>query len=557
MQSIPSSVIALIEVHLTALLYWFNEEMMRRLLVRHGDHYLVRMNKTLDFGPLEQACAGFHHQSGAGAPPTHTVRRLVRALLVKYLLDLSLRELEQSIQWNVLTKWFTGYALFEAGPDHATLARFETWVIKQQQRTFFDEVLKQIDQAFPEEREKAQMGDTYALRANAASESLTALLRHTCRLLLNALGQADETLLAQVKEQLDLSALFGVEEETKEYRLDRTLRKKRLHETAIAAAHCLEQVERCLDDPPPLGAEERQAVRQWLDILAKILADEVAIQRNPEGQITSAQELPKEKKGSYRIASAADPDATYRTHGERSDFGYNINAAATDTFVREIRAETGSLPDPVSIPALLTAQQEHHGLTPDKFIYDQAAGTGKHHADVHKATDGKTQLVAPLVAYDQRSERIGPDEFVLSPDGDSLTCPNGEISVTAYRSQSGQGRTFRFSAQQCAGCPLLDHCRGDQVPASRMRQVFISDHRSLLAQARTYAQTPEFKADLKLRSTVERIIANLTRYHGGREADRRGLANCDYQVKMNAMAFNLRQWMRKAARLDAAALPLP
>ena len=88
-----------------------------------------------------------------------------------------------------------------------------------------------------------------------------------------------------------------------------------------------------------------------------------------------------------------------------------------------------------------------------------------------------------------------------------------------------------------------------------MRQLFISDHRSALAKARTYAKTPEFKEDLKLRATIERHIANLVRYHGGRFARRRGLYACDYQAKMNAMAFNIRQWMRKLDRQSAAAGP--
>jgi IS5 family transposase len=534
----------MIQLHLTGLLYWFNDEMMRRLLLRAPDHFLVRLNTELDFGPLEKACADYHHQSGPGAPATHTVPRLVRALLVKYLLDLSLRQLERSIQWDLLAKWFVGYALFEAGPDHATLARFEQWVIEYQQRTFFDEVLAQIDLEFPEEREKAQMGDTYAMRAHAASESLTGLLRHACQLLLNALEQADENGLAQVKGQLDLAALFGAEDETKEFRLDRSERKERLQQTVIAAAHCLEQVERYLATPPYLAVEARQAVTFWLDILAKILADEVTIDRNQEGEITSAQELPKKKKGSYRIASAADPDATFRVHGESIDFGYNVNLAATDTFIREIRADTGSQPDAVAIPDLLTAQQTHHDLTPGKFIYDQAAGTGKSHADVEKATHGQTQLVAPLVNYQQNNQRFGPDDFTLAPDGHTLTCPNHEVSYTAYRSQSGQGRNFRFSAHQCADCPLAQLCRSDQVAGDRMRQVFISDHRSALAKARTYAQSDECQEDLKLRSTVERIIANLVRYHGARYARRRGRIHSDFQAKMNAMAFNIRQWMR-------------
>ena len=207
----------------------------------------------------------------------------------------------------------------------------------------------------------------------------------------------------------------------------------------------------------------------------------------------------------------------------------------------------------MAIPDLLIAQQEHHDLLPAKLIYDQAAGTGKHHADVAKASGGQTQLVAPLIPYQERSERFGPDDFTLSPDGEALTCPHGRVSSTAYRSQSGQGRNFRFSADQCQGCPLAIKCRGDQTPADHMRQVFISDHRSVLALARTYAQTPDFLADLKLRAVIERIIANLVRYHGGRYARRRGQSNCDFQAKMNATAFNIRQWMRALQRRTPAA----
>ena len=123
------------------MLRWFSAEAYEHLLERAQDHFLVRLNKSFEFGPLEKACADYHHRSGPGTSPTHTVPRLVRALLVKHLFDLSLRQLEAFIQWNLLAKWFVGYAIFEAGPDHATLARFEKWVIARHQRTFFDEVL--------------------------------------------------------------------------------------------------------------------------------------------------------------------------------------------------------------------------------------------------------------------------------------------------------------------------------------------------------------------------------------------------------------------------------
>jgi len=526
--------------------------MYGRLLGRAQSHFLFRLKGQLNFAALEQACAGYHHQSGPGAPVVHPVSRLVRALLVKYLLDLSLRELEHAIQWELLVKWFVGYAVFEAGPDHSTLERFEQWVYVHHPRTIFAEVLTQIDRDFPEERQKTQMGDTYALHANAATESLIQLLRHSCRRLLSAFGEvAGESALVQLKRELDMEALLGAKGETKEFRLEAEQRRQRLYKTVVAILHCQGLIREQLAAMP---AAQGQAILTWLDFVDKILADEVAFSRDEQGRVADVQELAKAKKGSYRIASAADPEATFRVHGEHIDFGYNVNVATTDTFIREIRVDTGSQPDAAGIPDLLSAQQEYHDLIPAKFLYDQAAGTGKSHADVARVTGGRSQLVAPLRDYAQASERLGPDDFTLSPDGDSLTCPNDQVSVTAYRSQSGEGRAFRFSAPQCSGCPLSQLCRGDKLAPDRMRQVFISDHRSLLAQARTYAQTPDYQEDMKLRSTVERHIANLVRYHGARQAQRRGLPKCDYQAKMNAVAFNLRQWLRQQDRRSAAAL---
>ena len=62
--------------------------------------------------------------------------------------------------------------------------------------------------------------------------------------------------------------------------------------------------------------------------------------------------------------------------------------------------------------------------------------------------------------------------------------------------------------------------------------------------ARAYAQTDDFKADLKRRPLVERIIACLTRYHGARRARRRGRLYADFQSKLSATAFNLKQWAK-------------
>jgi len=408
-------------------------------------------------------------------------------------------------------------------------------------------VLRQIDQEWPTEQQQPQLGDTYALRANAAQETLITRVRHTCRNLLGALAAADAAGHAALLADLDQAALFGGDDEVKEYRLTVEQRRSRLAATTVAAAQCADRVRTYLRSSA-LPDAQRQPLTTWLTHLTKILADEFTLTRDAQQHVTAAAELPKEQKGSYRLGSATDPDATYRVHDDQVDFGYNVNVAATQHFIREMHVATGAEPDPVAIPAVLQAEQTHHAVAPPKFIYDAAAGAGKHFATVAAVTAGQTQLVAPLIPYDQRTERFTPDDFTLSPDETTLTCPRGRSSSTAYRSQSGQGRTFRFSAQQCAGCPLAAACRGADVPPEHMRQVFISDFRSTVALARTYAQTEDFRADMQLRATIERIIANLVRYHDARQARRRGLRNCQYQAHMNAMAFNLRQWLRQLAR---------
>jgi hypothetical protein len=531
--------------HLQALLLWFSNYVYTQLLKRAADELLVKLQPVLDFTPIEEACADYHHTTGPGAPPTHSVPRLVRALLVRYLFDWSYRQLEFQIRFNLIVKGFVGYPVFAAGPDHTTLERFEVWVCAHHHRTYFDEILRQIDVDFPEERTKPQIGDTFAMHANAAKESLIRLIRHTCQRLLSTLAAVDPDAHARVTAQLDHKALFGTTDEPGEYRLDPAGRQQRLQTTVRAALQCAQLVQAQLDTTPGLGAAARQSITDWLQHLDKILADEVHITPDATGEAPQVTELPKDQKGSYRIGSATDPDATYRVHGDdKIDFGYNISLAATDNFIREIRADTGAQPDAVAIPDLLTAQIEQHDLTPDKLIYDAAAGTGKTYAQVYEATEGRTQLVSPLIPYENRTERFGPHDFSLSEDGATLTCPNGQTTSTAYRSGSGEGRNFRFFADQCAGCPVWDQCRDPDANPHGMRQVFISDYRLLVEAAKAYNPTDDFKTDMKLRPLIERIIAALTRYNGARRARSRGQPKADFQAKMNATSANIKRWLR-------------
>jgi hypothetical protein len=553
MSILPDFVRILLVAYLDPVLHWVSAQIYAELLKRADDHFLLDLHATLDFAPLESACANFHHTEGPGTRPTHPVSHLVRALLIGALFGWSLRQLEFQIRFHLVIKWFVGYPLFANGPDHSTLERFEQWVSEHQHRLLFDEVLRQIDRDFPEQRTQTQIGDTFALRANAARESLITLLRHTARLLLTTLEEAAPESHQRVQAATDPIALFGLVNEPNAYWLKPEEKRQRLATTVQAVVRCGQAVREELTTHV-IAEPARTRLLTRLSQLDKIVADEVRLTLDEAGAVTAVTELIKDDKGSYRLGSATDPEATYRVHGEKKvEFGYNINLAINDHFVREINAATGAQPDASGVATLITEQLEHHALQPQKFIYDAATGTGKARANFLAATHGLTQLVAPIPAsaLGKAPTRFKPEAFTLSEDDTTLTCPNSHTSTVAYRHGGDEGRLFRFF--DCADCPLIKQCRDPKTDPEAMRQVFISDYRPLVEAAKAYNQSDQGKTDLKKRSGVERVIANLTRYHAARQARRRGTNHADFQAKQSGTAFNLREWLRQRRQRDQEA----
>lgn len=283
-------------------------------------------------------------------------------------------------------------------------------------------------------------------------------------------------------------------------------------------------------------------MQRWLDRLDKLFGDELRLELDENGQLLHLSLLTK--RGAYRLCSATDPEATIRNHGgDKKDFAYNVSVLATVHFIREIQVDTGSRPDGDAIADVLEAQREHHGFCPDKLIYDKAAGWGKIAHQVDQVTDGQTQLGAYPVSPKRKPDTLAPEDFVLSADGFSLTCPNGRISSQKYRSGSADGHTFRYPAAQCLGCPFLKLCRGSQETPTTHKSVFISDYRAEWERLKAYSQTEDFKQDMKLRPHVERIIAGLVLHNDARRARFRRIDKVAFQARICATAYNLKRWV--------------
>jgi hypothetical protein len=554
----------------------FGECLFADLLKRCDNHLLVKLAKHLDFDPVEIACASYRHSDGPGTQTFYPVSILVRCLLVEYLYGLSLRLLEQRLHSDLLVRWFVGLPAFGDVPTYSTLERFELWVGRHQRRIYQDTVLKQIDACFPQSRKLSQIGDTYAMIANAAEEELITRLRHTTDCLLREAVETMSTSLTCTVSDFAWHKLFGVPKEKLGCLLDKKERHQRIEAVVFAAQELHQRFTATLQ---AYSNQEYPEVRLWVGYLGKIIHDDVTFlaETDAEGHrihLRTAKERRNDPDTGLRLGSATDPEATYRQHGnEEKDikFGYNTQVAiSTDGFIRETQAYTGAVSDQSGVAALVEAQVQHLGTCPPKMIYDQAAGSGKARADVEKASNGQTQLVSRLLPYDKNAERFGPYDFTLSQGGQTLTCPAGKQSSTLYTSGTGDGRTFRFLACQCwlnaepptrmknadltQRCPLWEKCRDNRQGPGSMRQVFISDYRDYVLAAKEYNQTESFQLEMRQRSLIERVIFELTHYNGARYCRRRGLNNVDWQARMCAVSYNLKLWMRKIGRSARMAL---
>jgi hypothetical protein len=534
-----------------------------RQLTRYRHHWLVQLHQIADLSRLEQACAAFHAHNGLGTPVIHSVPRLVRALLVKYLHNLSLRQAEEQIDNHILLKWFVGYGLFETPPDHSTLDRFELWLFRHHPRLFFDEIIRLVDHLCPEDRQRLQLVDTFALHARAANTYLIELLRDLCRHLLCRLAEVDPDRHLALLVQLNLLALFGTPDEKITAALDAGQRAERLQRVGQQARRLVRLLNDSLDQAPALPPDDQAPLRLLLAALDKVITDETTVTANNPANPddVAITERPHGNKGAYRIGSASDLEASYRkNHNDtQAVLGYNPAVLTTNVFIRETHLATGAEPDNLGAPVLLQNQFQHHGFFPQQLAGDMAYGHGKTRALIDQLTGGPTQIIALVPDYNQRSPRFKPRDFTLSDDGLSLTCPNGKSTARCYPHKSNGGVQFRFPAKLCHNCPLWNQCRGPDSKKSAARHVFISFYRDQLETAQAFNQSDIFKQGLKQRMNVERLIFCLTNLHGARHAHSYGQQRTDYQLKMQATAFNLRQLVREMVKKRGPTLadPLP
>jgi transposase len=147
------------------------------------DHVLVRVDRVLDLSWLRAEVANLYCPDNGrpGIDPEVAVRLMLAGFLHGTVND---RRLMREAQVNLAIRWFIGYGLHEALPDHSSLTRTRQRWGEAVFRTVFTRVVRQCQTAGLVSAETVHV-DASLIRANVSMDALIA--RH-----LDAVDEANE-----------------------------------------------------------------------------------------------------------------------------------------------------------------------------------------------------------------------------------------------------------------------------------------------------------------------------------------------------------------------------
>jgi len=129
------------------------------------DHFLRRLSALLDWEALATELRDCYRHRGRPSVPPEVMLRIV---ICQYLYDLSDRQMEDALSYNVAIKYFAGLAPDERGIDHSTLSRFRARVGVARFARLFN-ALVEAARSVGLVADRLHAIDSRAVKANAAT----------------------------------------------------------------------------------------------------------------------------------------------------------------------------------------------------------------------------------------------------------------------------------------------------------------------------------------------------------------------------------------------------
>jgi len=478
-----------------------------------ADHFLRRLLQVVDFERFRPVLATTYCPDD-GRPPLDPVFMLKLEVLALHY-GLSDRELMKQAQVNVAFRLFLGLSCQSPLPHHTSMTYFRERVGPERMQEIFHVVLGQARE-LGLVRNRLRLKDATHILANIAVPSTIGLVAQTRQQLLAALKPFAAERVDEETQRAD--AMSQASDDLPDQ--ERLVRRVAHLRVIMAWAEEVPSTEAFR----VAAAACQDKLRAALTLAHKVLADR------------------DQPKGGDLVLSVHDPDARCGKHGDYFD-GYLLDVAmdADSQLVTGINVLPANGNEGGDAAYLIEQEERAHGNDVEAVSIDGAGYRGPVLRDL-TAPDGLN-----LEVFTPPTERIpltvfGPEQFALSADGSTLTCPAGQTTTQHERNTNDTGVKFRFSKKQCGGCALRDQCLAD--PNTKSRSVIKNDYEAEYRAAQAKAQTPEYAKVRREHPAIERKLSEFVRRHGIRHARYRGLPKVLRQGWLTALVVNLKRLVR-------------
>jgi hypothetical protein len=469
--------------------------------------------------------------------PSVPATQMAAVMTLQALHDYSDRETAEAVKFDVRWKAAIGAALDDPGFDPSTLVYWRKRIAKSARpHRVNDAVKKVVEQTgVLRGRRRRTVDSTILADAVATQDTVTQLVSAIRRVAREVPGAAEQ--ITAVCTGHDYS---GPGKPKIDW--DDPAAKDALVSALVTDANALVEVFK--------DAKLTEAAASAVALLALVAGQDVEPAEGSDG--TDGRWRIARKVAEDRVISAVDPDARHtRKSPEARRDGYRAHMAAepetgiiTDEKLTQAAGQDNS--DPAVAAEFLAAEhasgdqdgQDAAG-EPLSWYADSAYGTGDLREAIGQAGDAAVIKPKPLTAAVEGGFTL--DDFAVSEDDRTVTCPNGVTRRITAR------RNVTFGAA-CRGCPLRARCTTSKTG----RALILHEHDDLLRAARR--DWPGLREDyMRHRPNVERAVAQVATFRGRRLKLRyRGQTKNNAWLKYRTAALNLRNLIGKGLTRQAS-----
>jgi IS5 family transposase len=110
------------------------------------DHFLRKLAAAVDFNFVNELCQNAYPNFGKAGNRPYEPAMLFKILLLAFLYNVSLRDMEEQINDRLSFKWFLGLAATDLAPDHSTISVFRDRLKEDIFQEIFNQIVKQADE---------------------------------------------------------------------------------------------------------------------------------------------------------------------------------------------------------------------------------------------------------------------------------------------------------------------------------------------------------------------------------------------------------------------------